>query len=39
VRVRLVRMRARRAILASQKTRRIARLAQILHCAKSACSG
>jgi len=31
--------RAKRAIIVSQRTRHIARLAQILHCAKNACSG
>src|SRR5439155_23645213 len=34
----LVRKRAKRAIIASQETQRFARLAQILRCAKNACS-
>src|SRR5438046_7221359 len=34
----LLRKRAKRAIIASQGTRRFARLAQILRCAKNACS-
>jgi hypothetical protein len=37
--VRAIGKRAKRAIIASQKARRIARLAWILHCAKDACSG
>jgi len=35
----LKRMRAKRAIIASQRARRTARLAQIPRCAKNACSG
>jgi hypothetical protein len=34
-----LRMRAKRAIIVSQRARHIARLARILHCAKNACSG
>jgi len=34
----LIRKRAKRAIIASQTTRRVARLAQIPHGAKNACS-
>jgi hypothetical protein len=34
-----IRKRAKRAIMVSQRTRHIARLARILHCAKNACSG
>ncbi len=34
-----IRRRARRAIMVSQRTRHIARLARILHGAKNACSG
>ena len=37
--VSLIRKRARRAVIVSRRTRHIARLAQILHCAKNACSG
>jgi hypothetical protein len=37
--VRAIGKRAKRAIIASQSARRNARLAQILHCAKDACSG
>jgi len=33
------RKQAKRAIVAAQKARGFARLAQILHCAKGACSG
>jgi hypothetical protein len=36
--VQLVGKLAKRAIIASKGTRRFARLAQILHCAKNACS-
>jgi hypothetical protein len=35
----LIRKRAKRAIIVSQKTRHIARPAQIPRCAKNACSG
>jgi hypothetical protein len=35
----LIGKRAKRAINVSQRTRHFARLAQILHCAKDACSG